>query len=230
MSHKKTLEENTPNQNTQQPTEDIIKQIEKRIATLENNPNPPSKSVEVELLDLKNQLIQLQDFAIQTRLVSTFSAQSLPMVIKQFQRVVADSLAIRNSLLDVEEQLVDESASVDELMRERSRLSENIKSTDTYLDRTLRNYRAISEENIALSGKANALKKESEAKNQVIQQAEELLKAIRKISTEKNAPEDIVASLNELFNELPKPLPQNGTELNVPEGADSQIDEGAGYT
>lgn len=169
MSHKKTLEENTPNQNTQQPTEDIIKQIEKRIATLENNPNPPSKSVEIELLDLKNQLIQLQDFAIQTRLVSTFSAQSLPMVIKQFQRVVADSLAIRNSLLDVEEQLVDESASVDELMRERSRLSENIKSTDTYLDRTLRNYRAISEENIALSGKANALKKESEAKNQVIQ-------------------------------------------------------------
>jgi len=159
MSHKKTLEENTPNQNTQQPTEDIIKQIEKRIATLENNPNPPSKSVEIELLDLKNQLIQLQDFAIQTRLVSTFSAQSLPMVIKQFQRVVADSLAIRNSLLDVEEQLVDESASVDELMRERSRLSENIKSTDTYLDRTLRNYRAISEENIALSGKANALKK-----------------------------------------------------------------------
>ena len=157
--HIKTLEENTPNQNTQQPTEDIIKQIEKRIATLENNPNPPSKSVEIELLDLKNQLIQLQDFAIQTRLVSTFSAQSLPMVIKQFQRVVADSLAIRNSLLDVEEQLVDESASVDELMRERSRLSENIKSTDTYLDRTLRNYRAISEENIALSGKVNALKR-----------------------------------------------------------------------
>jgi chromosome segregation ATPase len=167
----------------------------------------PKYSVELDILTIKKQLEQITDFALETRLTAVLSSHTLPFINFQFKRVLADAYATRNSLVDVEEQLAEKHSSIEDLMRERSRLSERVNFNAKYLESALRNYRTIADENITLTNRNSKLAKEIEAKQTIIDEVGEILKTIREIASKKKLPPDVLAELNMLLNEIPSPLP-----------------------
>jgi chromosome segregation ATPase len=207
----------------------LVSQIGRNVDSLTNTvtslsedvkkPRVP-QSVELELLQLKENISNIEDFSLETRFTAVIGSSSLGFVMTQYQRTLVDIFAARQSLSDLEAQIIDEHSSNEELLRERSRLTETTKQINKYMEVTLQNYRAISENNVALTGQVREQKLQLDAKQLVISNVEQLLSTIRSIPEGKDAPADVIAAIKSIVAELPKNI--ESTELPIPPGAEPQ--------
>lgn len=219
---------------TQEKTEinelkEIVSQIGHNVKLLTSNvvslteevkkPRVP-ESVELDLLTLKDDVSHIEDFSIETRFAAVMSSSSLGLALTQYKRVLVDVFAAKQSLGDVEAQLIDEHSANEELLRDRARLMESTKQLNKYMEVSLQNYRVVAENNISLTGQLREQKLQLEAKQLIIDNTEQLLATVRDLTSGKDTPADVIAALKSIFDELPKPL--ESTELASPPGAELQ--------
>jgi vacuolar-type H+-ATPase subunit I/STV1 len=205
---------------------ELISQIGNNVNSLTNNvtslteevkkPRVP-QSVELDLLNLKDNISKLEDFSIETRFAAVMSSSSLGLALTQYKRVLVDIFAAKQSLGDVEAQLIDEHSANEELLRERARLSESTRQINKYMEMSLQNYRAVAENNITLTGQLREQKLQLEAKQLIINNTEQLLTTIQDLTSGKDTPADVIAALKMIADELPKSL--KSTELPSPPDA-----------
>lgn len=164
------------------------------------------RKVELDILELKQAQKAIEEFIIETRRIAVLESHSIDYLNYQFKRVLADNFALTQSLADVEKEVAQRYASYEMAMRERARLKETVEHQHKLLNLALQQYKSAADENILLKGTIEKLNKELEAKNQIISALEHLLVEIRDLIQQRKLPPDVVAELQRLLPEVPKPL------------------------
>ena len=182
-----------------------------------NKEEDPPRTLDLDILELKQAQKNLEEFIVETRRAAVLQSHTADYLNYQFKRILADNFALTQSLTDVEKEVAQRYASYEMAMRERARLSETVEQQHRLLNLALQQYKAAADENILLKGKVERLSKELEAKNQVITAVEGLMEAIQNLIQQRKLPPDVIAELQRLLPEIPKPLTRKEVESEVGE-------------
>jgi len=182
---------------------------------LEQDSKKPLTEVEelrLEIYGLRQRLESGEEFMIETRMLATYSSLSLPYIVHQHRRLMAETLAITNSLTNVQKEVSERGASFDAAMRERARHAEDADYLKRNMLAILGQFNSVSSENRILKENIRQLNLSLNAKEQIIAGTEGIVQAIQQMIREKQLPEDVIAKLRELFADVPKRLEETSQQ------------------
>jgi len=175
---------------------------------VDNNASEPKdlvnlqKRMEYALFAIDKKVDDLSEYSLKTRKYSVMSSCTPEYLAYTFERSLADTFAINQSLLSVEKELTDRSTAYEAAVREKSRYAEKIVYFNRYLDDILQNMRSISEQNDVLQLENRKLKLELEAATQAIENFESIVTMLRTKANKSQLPQDLIANIKNLMPEI----------------------------
>ncbi|RLI43669.1 hypothetical protein DRO59_00260 [Candidatus Bathyarchaeota archaeon] len=175
------------------------------------NPKPSAimlelASVRKKLDDIYARLKEHEDHLIATRELSILQNETLPFINFQFKQQLFNTWALTQSLHEVEKEVALRYGSFQNAMRDLSREQEKAAYLAKYVDTMLRNYYEIRNENVMLKQKIDELKNQMEAKDMQIKAMKGITQEINRLITQRKLPPDIIAELQRILPEIPRPV------------------------
>jgi len=180
----------------------------------EKNENPKSNAILLELAsmrkkldDISERLKEHEDHLIATRELSILQNETLPFINYQFKQQLFNTWALTQSLHEVEKEVALRYGSFQNAMRDLSREQEKAAYLAKYVDTMLRSYYEIRNENVTLKQKIDELESQMKAKDMQIKAMKGIAQEIDRLINQRKLPPDIIAELQRILPEIPRPRP-----------------------
>jgi len=160
-----------------------------------------------KLDDISERLKEHEDHLIATRELSILQNETLPFINYQFKQQLFNTWALTQSLHEVEKEVALRYGSFQNAMRDLSREQEKAAYLAKYVDTMLRSYYEIRNENVALKQKIDELESQIKAKDMQIKAMKGIAQEIDRLISQRKLPPDIIAELQRILPEIPRPRP-----------------------